>query len=212
MGCKAVVIRHPEKEFYKQLTNVHIPIINAGDGTGDHPTQSLVDLLTVQQHFRRFQNINIVICGDIRHSRIARTNAKVLRRLGANVFFAGPEEWLDKELTEGKIISMDEAVHFADVLMLLRAQTERHKGMKAWSKEEYHQQYGLTIDREKLMKNRSIIMHPGPVNRDVEIASELVECERSRILQQIKNGVLVRKAVLAKLLHLVEDKEFKHVI
>lgn len=208
IGVKAVVIRHPDKAYYKQLKGINIPVINAGDGAGDHPTQSLLDLLTIQQEFNKFKGVHVVICGDIRHSRVARTNAVILRKLGAKVSFSGPTAWMDPAITQGDVISMDEAVKTADVMMMLRIQTERHgDGNEGWTKEEYHEQFGLTIDREKKMLDHAIIMHPAPVNRDVEIASELVECYRSRIFKQIKNGVLVRKAVLAYVLDITEVKK-----
>ncbi|MDG5788263.1 aspartate carbamoyltransferase catalytic subunit [Evansella sp. AB-P1] len=212
IGVKAVVIRHPEKAYYKELENINIPIVNAGDGAGDHPSQSLLDLLTIQQEFVIFQGLHIVICGDIRHSRVARTNANILRKLGSKVSFAGPEEWMDREITKGNVISMDKAVKEADVMMMLRIQTERHDMSEGWTKEAYHEAYGLTVGREKLMKKNAVILHPAPVNRDVEIASELVECDRSRIFKQMKNGVLVRKAILAYVLNLLEVKKYERVI
>lgn len=213
IGVKAVVIRHPEKAYYNELDGINIPVINAGDGAGDHPTQSLLDLLTIQQEFTKFKGLHIVICGDIRHSRVARTNAVILRKLGAKVSFSGPEAWMDPSITQGDVISIDEAVKTADVMMMLRIQTERHgDGNEGWTKEEYLEQFGLTIEREKQMADHAIIMHPAPVNRDVEIDSKLVECSRSRIFKQIKNGVLVRKAVLAYVLHLTEVKKYERAI
>ncbi|TMW73147.1 aspartate carbamoyltransferase catalytic subunit [Alteribacter natronophilus] len=205
IGCNAAVIRHPEQKYYEQLEGVTIPVINAGDGAGDHPTQSLLDLLTIQQEFLFFQNLTVVICGDIRHSRVARTNAGILRKLGARVLFSGPAEWMDDTITEGSFVSMDEAVRTADVMMMLRIQTERHDGTADWTKEEYHARYGLTENREAAMKPGAIIMHPAPVNRDVEIADRLVECSRSRIFKQMANGVAVRKAVLTHALKLKEE-------
>ncbi|MFA9557386.1 aspartate carbamoyltransferase catalytic subunit [Evansella sp. AB-rgal1] len=212
IGVEAVVIRHPQKAYYKELENINIPIINAGDGAGDHPTQSLLDLLTIQQEFLVFQGLHVVICGDIRHSRVARTNANILRKLGAKVSFAGPAEWMDEDITLGNVISMDEAVKSADVMMMLRIQTERHDSGEGWTKETYHEEFGLTLRREKVMKKNAIILHPAPVNRDVELASELVECSRSRIFKQMRNGVLVRKAVLAFALNMMEVKKYERVI
>lgn len=198
IGINGVVIRHHDNNFYQELVGkINIPIINAGAGTGEHPTQCLLDLLTIKQEFQTFKDLNIAIVGDIRHSRVAHSNYDALTRLGAKVVFSGPNEWQDQT---DKFVSMDEAVREADVLMLLRIQHERHAGQMGNSKEEYHQAYGLTIEREKTMKKHSIIMHPAPVNRDVEIASELVECERSRIFKQMQNGVYVRMAVLKRAL------------
>lgn len=201
IGANAVVIRHPNDHYFEQLINkVNIPIINGGDGCGHHPTQCLLDLLTIQQEFLLFQGLTVVIVGDIRHSRVARTNAEVLTKLGANVFFSGPKQWMDPTIIKDKYVSMDEAVEIADVMMMLRIQHERHSLKMITTKEKYHSEYGLTIERERNMKRHSIIMHPAPINRGVEIADELVECQRSRIFKQMKNGVSVRMAVLKRAL------------
>lgn len=200
IGTDLVVIRHSEDQYYKDLADrISIPLINAGDGKGEHPTQSLLDLLTIHQEFGKFNKLNIVICGDILHSRVARSNAYALSMLGANVYLSAPDIWQDQSLPY-EYISMDEAVEISDVLMLLRVQHERHGSQMNWTIEEYHQLYGLTMEREQRMKHHSIIMHPAPVNRGVEIADELVECDRSRIFKQISNGVLMRMAILYRLL------------
>ncbi len=137
--------------------------------------------------------------GDIIHSRVAKSNMQALKKLGAEVIFSGPPEWFDDAyLTSGAYRPLDEAIKTADVLMLLRIQHERHESTSFLSDEEYHQRYGLTVAREKMMKSNSIIMHPAPVNRNVEIADELVECRRSRIFKQMENGVYVRMAVLKR--------------
>ncbi|WP_456275560.1 aspartate carbamoyltransferase catalytic subunit [Bacillus sp. AK128] len=197
IGINAFVIRHTEDHYFDQLIpSINIPIINAGDGCGHHPTQSLLDLYTIRKEYGRFENLNIMIVGDIRHSRVARSNAETLSRLGANVFFSGPREWMEENHPHGTYINLDEGIEMADVVMLLRIQHERHGDKMGLTVEEYHNQYGLTVDREKRMKPSSIIMHPAPVNRDVEIADSLVECERSRIFDQMRNGVFVRMAVL----------------
>lgn len=196
IGAHAVVIRHPANRFYESLQdNISIPIINAGDGCGNHPTQSLLDLMTIAQEFGTFRGLKIVVAGDVKHSRVARSNADVLTRLGAEVKFAGPVEWWDSTL--GEYVDIDEAVEDADVLMLLRVQHERHDKNEANVPiASYLDRFGLTPEREKRMKKDSIIMHPAPVNRGVEIASELVESPKSRIFKQMHNGVFVRMAVL----------------
>ena len=125
--------------------------------------------------------MNVTIAGDISHSRVAKSNATALQNLGANVHFLCPEEWSGGFEAHH---SWDNLIEISDVIMLLRVQHERHKVNKSFSKEGYHQEFGLTIEREKQMKESAIIMHPAPVNRDVEIASELVECDRSRILNR----------------------------
>lgn len=205
IGANAVVIRHPKDEYYSDLrSKVTIPIINAGDGCGHHPTQSLLDLLTIQQEFGSFQDLKVLIVGDIRHSRVARSNAEVLTRLGAKVSFSAPIEWQDESNPYGTYIDLDLGIAEADVVMLLRIQHERHDESMGLSKEEYHQEYGLTIKRGKGMKKGSIIMHPAPINRNVEIASELVEAAHSRIFKQMENGVYVRMAVLKRVLQHAE--------
>ncbi len=200
IGANVVVIRHSKERYFDELIDkINIPIINGGDGCGHHPTQSFLDLLTIKQEFGTFQGLNIVIAGDIFHSRVARSNLEVLERLGAHVFVSGPKEWMSKELMH-RYVSMDEAVEKADVMMMLRIQHERHAVKMVAGPADYHELYGLTAKREKKMKQNSIIMHPAPINRDVEIADELVECARSRIFKQMKNGVFVRMALLSHVL------------
>lgn len=200
IGINAIVIRHSEDRYFDELIGkVNIPIINGGDGCGHHPTQSLLDLMTIHQEFGRFAGLKVAIIGDIRHSRVARSNADVLTRLGAEVIFSGPQQWFDYHLmASGNFKPIDEAIRVADVVMLLRVQHERHGQKESFTANEYHQQYGLTIEREKWMKPGSIIMHPAPVNRNVEIADSLVECKRSRIFKQMENGVYVRMAALKR--------------
>ncbi|MED2973394.1 aspartate carbamoyltransferase catalytic subunit [Fictibacillus sp. B-59209] len=211
IGAAAAVIRHSKDRYFDELAGrVGIPIINAGDGCGNHPTQSLLDLLTIQQEFIVLQGLKVVIVGDIRHSRVAKSNAEILVRLGAKVYFSGPREWYDSELGENGYLTMDEAVETADVLMLLRIQHERHDNKSSMTADQYHEKYGLTVKREKRMKDHAIIMHPAPVNRGVEIADELVECDRSRIFKQMNNGVFVRMAVLKWALETNSKEETKN--
>jgi len=198
IGLDAVVIRAKEDEYYLELLEgIDVAVINAGDGAGQHPSQCLLDLYTIQKEFGKFEGLNVTIVGDISHSRVAKSNATALRNLGVNVRFLCPPEWAgDFEAHH----SWDELIEDSDVVMLLRIQHERHVVNKSFSKESYHEQYGLTFEREARMKKGAIIMHPAPVNRDVEIASELVECERSRIFEQVRNGVFVRMAILETIL------------
>ncbi|MBT2641197.1 aspartate carbamoyltransferase catalytic subunit [Bacillus sp. ISL-41] len=203
IGTDALVIRHSADNFFSELEKgIRIPIINAGDGKGHHPTQSLLDLMTIQQEFGSFTGLTVTIIGDILHSRVARSNADALVRLGAKVIFSGPEEWVDQNnLSEDCCyMPVDEAIKSADVVMLLRVQHERHDGKLLFDKNEYHRNYGLTIERERLMKKGSIILHPAPVNRGIEIADELVESPKSRIFKQMENGVYIRMAVLKRAL------------
>lgn len=198
IGMDAVVIRAKEDEYYNELLEgIDCAVINAGDGAGQHPSQSLLDLFTIRKEFGTFKNLNITIVGDITHSRVAKSNASALTRLGANIRFLCPEEWAgDFEAAH----SWEDVLEDSDVIMLLRIQHERHAVSKNFSKDGYHDEFGLTAEREKRMKTGAIIMHPAPVNRDVEIADELVECERSRIFQQVRNGVYARMAILETIL------------
>jgi aspartate carbamoyltransferase catalytic subunit len=155
--------------------------------------------MTIHQEFGTFKGLKIGIVGDVRHSRVANSNAEVLRKLGAKVYFSGPKKWFDEgAIINGTYLSIDELAKDVDVLMLLRIQHERHENEEIglFSKEKYHKQFGLTIEREKLMKKNAIIMHPAPINRGVEIDDELVECSRSRIFKQMENGVFARMAIL----------------
>ncbi|WP_026566399.1 aspartate carbamoyltransferase catalytic subunit [Bacillus sp. UNC41MFS5] len=206
IGVQSIVIRHEQDRYFDELIGkVNIPIINGGDGCGHHPTQSLLDLMTIQQEFDQFTGLKIAIIGDIRHSRVARSNADVLTRLGAEVIFSGPKEWFDTRSTDiSRYRPIDMAIQEADVVMLLRVQHERHQQKSSFTANEYHKQYGLTLEREKMMKQGSIIMHPAPVNRNVEIADSLVECKRSRIFKQMENGVYVRMAAIKRSIESLE--------
>ena len=195
-GIDAVVIRDRQDEYYKQLQGrINIPILNAGDGKKDHPTQSLLDLMTIRQEFGHFDGLKIAIVGDVKYSRVAHTNIEVMQRLGMRCFISGPEEYRDPQYG---YIDFDQAVKDMDVIMLLRVQHERHEQAMSLTQEEYHARYGLTLERVKAMKDTAIIMHPAPFNRGVEIADEVVECRKSRIFKQINNGVFVRMAVLKR--------------
>jgi len=193
IGANALVIRHEDDYWAEELANVSIPIINAGAGKAAHPTQSLLDAYTIYEEFGYFEGLNIVIAGDIKHSRVAHSNIEMLTTLGANVFVTGAPEFIDETINV-PYISFEQAIKHCDVLMLLRIQHERHN--ESFDISAYHKQYGLTIQREKSMKQNAIILHPAPINRGVEIDSSLVECGRSRIFKQMENGVFVRMAVL----------------
>ena len=207
LGLDLVVIRHKQDKYYEELKNVKISVINGGDGSGNHPSQTLLDLMTIQQEFGKFNGLKVGIVGDVKHSRVANSNAEALRKLGAKVYFSGPEKWFDEgTIINGTYLSIDDLVREVDVLMLLRIQHERHGEKMKISLESYHRKFGLTKEREKMMKKNAIIMHPAPINRGVEIDSELVECQRSRIFKQMKNGVFARMAILKDTL---ESKGFK---
>lgn len=195
VGYDAVVIRHRQDEYFRELEGIEIPIINAGDGAGNHPTQCLLDLLTMYQEFGRIEGIRLAIIGDIQHSRVASSNREAMELLGGEWVFSGPPQWQ----REGyPYMPIDEAVEWADAVMMLRIQHERHASAMQMSKAEYLQRYGLTKERASRMKPHAIIMHPAPVNRDVEIDSDLVESPKSRIFKQMSNGVLIRKAAIKR--------------
>ena len=194
IGANALIIRHNEPEYYKQLEKINIPIINGGDGSKDHPSQALLDLFTIQEEFGEFKGLTAVIVGDIAHSRVAHSNIRIMERLGMNVYTSGPKEYSEQNL---HFVELDEIIPKADILMFLRIQHERHEenNLKI-SKEEYNKKYGLNIERVKMMKEKSIIMHPAPFNRNIEITDEVIDCPKSRICNQMENGVYVRMAIL----------------
>ena len=197
IGADGVVIRHSKDEYFNELEGINIPVFNGGDGKSNHPTQSLLDLMTIYEEYGKFEGLKCCIIGDISHSRVAHTNIEVMERLGMEVYISGPEEYNDGS---AKYLDIDEAIKTCDVIMLLRVQFERHTESMQISKEEYHKQYGLTMDRVNAMKDKAIIMHPAPFNRGLEIADDVVECEKSRIYKQMSNGVFVRMAVISMVL------------
>ncbi|MDT2010772.1 aspartate carbamoyltransferase catalytic subunit [Carnobacterium divergens] len=204
LGVDVAVIRHGDEAYYEELiasTGIKLAVVNGGDGSGQHPSQCLLDLMTIYEEFGRFEGLKVAIVGDLTHSRVANSNMQMLKRLGAEVYFSGPEEWYDPAFDEfGTYLPIDELAPFVDVMMLLRVQHERHEYYGNFSKEKYLAMHGLTEEREQKMKEMAIIMHPAPVNRDVELQGSLVECERSRIVQQMTNGVYTRMAILEAVL------------
>lgn len=204
LGVDICVVRHSQDDYYKELIDsrtIQTSIVNGGDGSGQHPSQCLLDLMTIYDEFASFENLKIAIAGDITHSRVAKSNMQILKRLGAQIYFAGPKEWYSSEFdVYGKYVAIDDIIDQIDVMMLLRVQHERHDGKESFSKKAYHQHYGLTKERYKQLKSSAIIMHPAPVNRDVEIADSLVEAPKSRIVAQMQNGVFIRMAILEAIL------------
>ena len=194
LGVDGIVIRSSQDEYFKELENINIPIFNGGDGKSNHPTQSLLDLMTIYEEYGKFDGLKCCIIGDIAHSRVAHTNIEIMQRLGMDVYVSGPEEFNDNSC---KFMPFEDAIKQMDIIMLLRVQFERHDEEMSLTIEDYHKQYGLTLDRVNMMQEHSIIMHPAPVNRGVEIADEVVECEKSRIFKQMANGVYIRMAVVS---------------
>lgn len=199
IGLDAVVIRHKKDAYYKELlSGINISIINAGDGAGQHPSQSMLDLYTIFKEFGKFEGLNVTIAGDVSHSRVAKSDITALQQLGANIHIVCPTQW-QGEYEEAQH-DWDNLIEISDVIMLLRVQHERDAAFEGYTNEGYHKRYGLTEEREKRMKKGAIIMHPAPVNRGVEIDSSLVECNRSRIFNQVQNGVFVRMAIVENIL------------
>jgi aspartate carbamoyltransferase catalytic subunit len=206
LGVSACVIRHGQDHYYEELIaseNITCAIVNGGDGSGQHPSQCLLDLMTIQEEFGDFTGLKVGIAGDILHGRVARSNAQMLTKLGAKVYFSGPESWYNKDFDiYGTWEPIDALVDQVDAMMLLRVQHERMntEDNANFSKADYHEKYGLTLARAAQMKGNAIIMHPAPVNRDVELADSLVEAAQSRIVKQMANGVYARMAILEAVL------------
>jgi len=197
MGIDVGVIRlKPIGLLAEMAEKIQVPLINAGDGNNEHPTQALLDLYTMQKHFGSIKGLKVAIIGDIFHSRVARSNLYALRKLGANVVFCAPDNMRAPEL-DVEYVSMEQAIT-ADVVMMLRVQLERHALGMLKSAEAYRDSFGLTTERAARMQSHAIIMHPAPVNRNVEIDSELVEAANSKIFPQMSNGVPVRMAVIER--------------
>jgi len=219
MAPDAIVVRHGSAGVPHQLAKVSkAAIINAGDGANEHPTQALLDAMTIREHKGKIDGLEVAIVGDILHSRVARSNIHLLTKLGAKVRVAGPrtlvppdfaylvdaESALDETNPKSKIQNpklivaptVEEAIRGADVVMILRIQRERQDSAYFPTLREYSIHYGLTNERLNLAKEDAIVLHPGPMNRGIEIASEVADSSRSLILDQVKYGVAVRMAVL----------------
>ena len=195
-----VVIRHAANGAAAEVAaHVDCPVINAGDGQGEHPTQALLDALTIRRHFGRIAGLRVAICGDIRHSRVAGSNLRALLLLGAKVRVVGPQALLPATLPEGveAFTDFDQGIYGADVVMMLRIQRERLESGLDDALADYHARYGLTRARLARAAPHTVVMHPGPMNRGVEIDGELADDpERSLILTQVELGVAVRMACL----------------
>jgi aspartate carbamoyltransferase catalytic subunit len=198
MQPDALVIRHRDNGAAEATAAiVDAPVINAGDGTNEHPTQALLDAATIRHRFGRIDGLKIAICGDIRHSRVARSNAKLLPRLGAKVRLAGPPELMPDAIPA---LSVDQAIAGADLVMMLRIQRERLERDLDYAPGEYLAAYGLNAERLATAAPNAAVMHPGPMNRGVEIEDAIADDrERSLIALQVEMGVAVRMACLEML-------------
>ena len=200
MKVDCFIIRHPVAGIPKLIAkNVKAAVINAGDDSHEHPTQGLLDLFTILERKKRIKGLKIAIIGDIRHSRVARSNIWGLTKLGASVVLCGPPSLIPLKMEKMGVeitYSLKEAIKNADILYFLRIQKERQKESFFPSTQEYVSLYGMGLDDLKETKKDTLIMHPGPINRGIEIKSEVAESASSLILDQVTNGIAVRMAVL----------------
>jgi aspartate carbamoyltransferase catalytic subunit len=205
MRPDAIIMRHAASGAPHFLQrHLDTPIVNAGDGTHEHPTQALLDARTILDRGAKLEGLRVAIIGDIAHSRVARSNVYLLSKFGADIVLCGPASLLPAELAQiapGVTLThnMDEAIRGADVIMMLRVQLERQHEM-AFPASEYFQFYGLRPEHLRLASPDVIVMHPGPINRGREISSEVADSQRSVILNQVENGIAVRMAVLERVL------------
>jgi len=210
MGADAVVIRHGSSGAAKRLADtqwIQAAVINAGDGTHEHPTQALLDAFTIKQHLRNSEKdlsgVKVLIVGDILHSRVARSNVLLLTKLGAQVTLVAPPTLLPVGVSDWPVkisYDLDEEIPKCDVVMMLRIQLERMNDSFFPSSQEYSKRFGLNSIRLAKLSKSAIVMHPGPMNRGLEISAESADDLKSVIIDQVKNGVAIRMAVLYELL------------
>jgi aspartate carbamoyltransferase catalytic subunit len=200
LGADFIIIRHSSSGVPHLLAkNLRVSVVNAGDGTNEHPTQALLDAFTIREKKGKIAGLSVAIVGDIAHSRVAKSNIYCLKRLGARVRLIGPPTLIPKEFHEMGVDvfhNMEEGMKGVEVLMMLRIQMERQGKGFFPSTEEYSRNWGLTPQRLALAEDDVIVMHPGPMNRGIEIASEIADGPKSVILEQVTNGIAVRMAVL----------------
>ncbi|WP_067502489.1 aspartate carbamoyltransferase catalytic subunit [Actinoplanes sp. TFC3] len=207
MGADAVVIRHPASGAPHRLASwVDGSVINAGDGTHEHPTQALLDAYTMRSRLGKIDGLKVAIVGDVLHSRVARSNVLLLTTLGAEITLVGPPTLIPVDIAaalspQTKVsYDLDSVLPDMDVVMMLRVQTERMQDSYFPSAREYSRRYGLDAPRMRRLPEHAIVMHPGPMNRGMEIAPEVADSSRSTIVEQVANGVSARMAVLYLLL------------
>ena len=201
MNPDVLIVRHPEEGISKRISlNVDASVINAGDGSHEHPTQALLDALTIKNRFDNFSKLQIAICGDILHSRVARSNIIILSKLGAKINVIGPREWLPKNINKFPVkvfTDMKKGLKYCDIVMMLRIQKERIVRKIMPNQKIYFNKYGLDYNKLKYAKKNAFVMHPGPMNRGVEIDSKLADdVTRSLIQEQVAMGVAIRMACL----------------
>lgn len=205
VGADVIVIRHPHAGAPLLMAqHLDIPVVNAGDGMHEHPSQALLDAYTILRHKKTLQNLQVAIVGDIYHSRVARSAVHLLSKFNARITLCGPQEFLpDQATTLGRGLRVtrhtEEAVRGADVIMVLRVQKERLAGQRI-SLQDYIARFQITMARLKLARKDVLVMHPGPIIRGLELTWEVADCPQSAIVEEVHNGVPVRMAILAKAL------------
>lgn len=197
LGVDSIILRHADDNVFDSLHGrFDLPLVNAGAGKLEHPSQGLLDLLTLHQEFGKLAGLKIAVCGDIKHSRVAGSLMVAAEKFGMEIYLCGPESLLPLQTRPFiQRANFDEILPSVDAVMMLRIQLERHENLELNAK-SYHAQFGLTEARVQTMKKEAIILHPGPFNRGVEIADEVVEHKQSRIFKQMANGVFSRMAIL----------------
>ena len=202
MNPDLVIIRHSISGAINEISSrLKCPIISAGEGSIEHPTQALLDAFTIQDKGKNFKDVVVSICGDIEHSRVARSNYYLLKKMGAKIRFVAPEYFMPKNIQDFDVEyfdNLEKGIDASDVVMMLRIQKERIDNSELPSVDDYYQSFGLTYEKLKKAKNNVIVMHPGPINRNIEIESSLADdLSKSVINEQVENGVSVRMACLA---------------
>jgi len=205
VGADVIIIRHPNAGAPLLMAqHLDIPVINAGDGMHEHPSQALLDAYTIMRHKKALKGLHVAIIGDIYHSRVARSAIHLLSKFGAMITLCGPPEFLPEvvaTLAPNLHITrtVEDAIRGVDIIMLLRVQKERLAGMKI-SLQDYIARYQITMSRLKVAKKEAVLMHPGPIIRGLELTAEVADCPQSVIVEEVRNGVPVRMAILAKAL------------
>ena len=201
MNTDALIVRHSHGGVpYFISQQVPIPVINAGDGYHEHPSQGLLDIFTMQEKLGDLSGKHILILGDIMHSRVAKSNIWGLKKCGAKVSVAGPENLIPNVLKEFDVDiynDLDQILPKVDAVNVLRIQFERQHGISLPTVEEYRKSFGMTVDRQNLLADNAIILHPGPINRGIELDSDVADGSRNVILDQVENGVYIRMAILS---------------
>jgi aspartate carbamoyltransferase catalytic subunit len=197
LGTHAIILRHPDDHVFEEIKDkIHVPLMNAGAGKFEHPSQGLLDLLTLKQEFGKLEGLKVAVCGDIKHSRVAGSLMVAAEKFGMEIFLTGPESLLPKRSESYiKHAKLDDVLPMVDAVMMLRIQLERHESLEL-DPDSYHKQFGMSIERASRIQKHAIILHPGPFNRGVELSDEIVEHPQSRIFKQMSNGVFARMAIL----------------